>query len=138
MTGGRLRVAAYAFARADGALLLTRIAAGYPSAGAWTLPGGGLEFGEAPEDALHRELREETGLTGTIDGILGINSIVLAPAPRRPEPLHGLRVVYQVTCVGSPQHEEGGSTDRAAWVPLDQLDALPRVELVDYALGIGG
>ncbi len=30
--------------------------------GTWELPGGRLEFGESPEDALHRELREEVGM----------------------------------------------------------------------------
>jgi len=46
---------------ADGRLLLGR-RAGEPWRGYWDTPGGFIEEGEDPLDALRRELKEETGL----------------------------------------------------------------------------
>ena len=45
-----------------------------PKKGFWCLPGGFMELGETPEAAALRELSEETGLTGAIEGLLGVLS----------------------------------------------------------------
>jgi 8-oxo-dGTP diphosphatase len=56
----RFRPGVYAILPQDGALLLTHQARPEPE---FQLPGGGIDPGEQPLAALHREVREETGWT---------------------------------------------------------------------------
>lgn len=66
MTKGRAQkivlVVACALVDADGRVLLAQRPEGKSLAGLWEFPGGKLEPGETPEDALIRELREELGI----------------------------------------------------------------------------
>jgi len=133
------RVAAYAVVVADGRMLLVHWAEADQSG--WSLPGGGLEPGEHPEQAAVREVREETGYDVEIDELLGIDSIVVRGPDRLvPGPdLHGLRIVYRAHVVGGTlTHEVDGSSDEAAWVPLEQVEDLDRVGLVDVARRLAG
>lgn len=68
LEGLRIREAARALLLTpDHEVLLARFE--FPDAGErWALPGGGIEPGETHIDALHRELREETGL---VDAAIG-------------------------------------------------------------------
>lgn len=43
-----------------------------PLKGKWSIPGGGLEFGEALEAGVLREVREETGLDVRLTGSIGV------------------------------------------------------------------
>ena len=131
------RVAAYALCvDQDDRLLLCRIAPGYPSPGAWTLPGGGIDFGEHPADAAVRELEEESGLTGRIESLAFVDSLA-REAQRNSElgPWHAIRIVYRVSITGGAlRHEQDESTDMAAWLTRDELAGLPIVDLVRTSL----
>ena len=67
MTGsqnaGSIHVVAAALIDARRRVLIAQRPAGKHLAGAWEFPGGKLEPGEAPAEALERELREEIGVT---------------------------------------------------------------------------
>jgi 8-oxo-dGTP diphosphatase len=62
LKGSVVRVAAAVLLRKDGAVLLAQRPDGKPYAGYWEFPGGKLETGESPRDALCRELHEELGI----------------------------------------------------------------------------
>jgi ADP-ribose pyrophosphatase YjhB (NUDIX family) len=127
------RVAAYALCTDAGRLLLCRIAPGpWSAVGRWTLPGGGLDFGEPPADGALRELAEETGLVGEVEGLADVFS--WSARWRHPdgsdEAYHAIQVVYRVRVTGGELRDEpDGSTDRAAWFDLDELASLPLVRL---------
>lgn len=63
-------IANKAFVIRGGKVLIIREAPSHPegtNAGKWDVPGGRMDFGELPEEALLREVKEETGLEVTID-----------------------------------------------------------------------
>jgi len=130
----RTYVGAYALCVADGQMLLVRIAPGETEAGGWTLPGGGLLWGEDPADCVLRELTEETGLSGRVVRLAGIFSAQYRRSAERPrDSVHHIGIVYFVhASPGEVRHEQDGSTDRAAWFPLDELKGLPLVAVAEY------
>jgi len=131
--GQLTRVAAYALVLDPGErLLLCRLSGEELYAGSWTLPGGGLDFGEHPRDAVLRELNEETGLTGEIESLAAVESFARADVtdPDGPLRFQAIQIVYRVRLIGGRLRDErAGSTDRAAWFARTDLDALPMVDL---------
>lgn len=135
-----LRVGAYAVVHDERGVLLAHWREG--AYGGWTLPGGGMDPGEHPEQTVVREVAEETGYTVRVDGLLGVLSTIIASADRIPGPgpdLQLLRIVYRCTVVaGDLEVEREGSTDDVAWVALDVIADLQRVDLVDDGLALAG
>ena len=132
-------VAAYALCvDPSGSVLLCRIGPGYDATGKWTLPGGGLDFGEDPALAVIRELHEETGLDGEVDALAFIHSETGRPGAERGArygPYHAIRIVYRVAVTGGElQSELDGSTDAAEWFSRDAASELPLVGLARIAL----
>jgi len=133
----RTRLGAYAVAMDDhGRILLCRLSADEVEAGAWTLPGGGVEFGEHPDDAVLRELEEESGLQGRIDGVLGTFSRVYERSRAADgADLHFIGFLYRVSPVGGALRDEvDGSTDTCAWIGPDELPNVRMVAVARHAI----
>src|SRR6187401_2574765 len=95
----------------------------------WTLPGGGLDFGEHPQLGAMRELAEETGYVGEIDALLGVD--VDHFTARTGVDWHSVRIIYRARVVGGDlTYEREGTTDLAAWMAPDEVDGVAAVPLV--------
>lgn len=100
-----------------GAVLAARRTTPIEAAGRWEFPGGKVEEGESPEDALVREIAEELGcrieVTGWLPGSAPIGDT------------YELRVACGVLTHGEPSPTEH---DLLRWVSADDLDALDWLE----------
>ncbi len=119
-----------AVAVVDGAVLLIRRGRA-PQAGRWSVPGGHVEPGERPEEAVVRELAEETGLVG-VCGPVVLDATV---------DIDGTRywiTDYAVTVVDRRDPVPSDDAEAAAWVPLDKIDRLDLVDGLDVLIAALG
>lgn len=94
----------------------------------WGPPGGGVDDGEHPHEAVLREVWEETGQRVRLTRELAVDTDHwTGRSPRgRWEDFHAVRLVYVADCPEPTEtvvHDVDGSTDRAQWVPLTELPA---------------
>lgn len=96
-----------------------------PFRGFWALPGGFIEYGEKAEEAVIREVKEETGLDVKIEKLVGVYS-----DPRRDPRGHTVSICYLCKVVGG---ELRASSD-AAEVRIFDLKDLSSLKLAfDHA-----
>ncbi len=101
----------------------------------WSLPGGGIDFDESIRDGLVREVFEETGYHVRPDGLLAEDHFT-ARGRTFDGWFRSQRFIFEATITGGElgTTEVGGSTDRAEWVLLADLEGQPRESIVDVAL----
>jgi 8-oxo-dGTP diphosphatase len=97
----------------DGRLLLVERAK-EPLKGYWSLPGGIVEAGEKLEDAIRREVREETGLEVEPASMFEIFERIIPGAEGRPE-YHYVLIDYLCRVVGG-RLAAASDVSGAAWV----------------------
>lgn len=115
----------------DGRVLLVERAK--PPKGIWAFPGGHVELGETLEQAVARELQEETGMTADFRGLLGLYDVI-----RRDE--SGLVTVhYVIACywglAGPEQPMAASDAADVRWVAPEALGGLPLAPNIAAAIG---
>lgn len=108
-----------ALTRPDGAVLVARRRPEKKTGGMWEFPGGKVEEGESPVEALVRELAEELGIVVAAADVGERLAVGRSMAGDRPLLLEGYRIAYD-----GPAPQEGPDHDAIRWVHPDQMDDL--------------
>ena len=126
------RFGAYGILLHDSAILLVRKKSG-PYKGLWDLPGGAIEFGEAPEEALKRELLEESALSITRFEFATTGTALGSYEDRgTPYRFHHVGMIYKV--IDWAQESNLAPEEENCWFKLSDLHSDELTPLAKHAV----
>jgi len=102
----------------------------------YNFPGGGIELGENTEDALKREVKEETGIEISVGKILHCQNSFFK-LPFKGNFVHSIHVFYECKVIGGElstkylDENEKKYAEMAEWVPLTKIPDLKIFSSVD-------
>ena len=118
----KFRPAAFSLLRNEDRLLLLKLKA----TGKYHLPGGGVELGEPLEQALKREVLEETGLQINVGELAFFEELFFYYDPSQTA-YHGLHFYMHATPQSTnlliDSEVSDGSAEKPRWIPIDTLHA---------------
>ena len=109
------RVGCAAIIKRDGKVLLAPRGEIKDYVGLWETPGGALEVGEQPEEAVRREVEEETGLNvESVRLVKSLSRVIDGCVP-------WVSLFYECECSGEPEDLEPKAHGPWKWFALSSL-----------------
>ena len=122
----------------SGRLLRARLTPGQTDEGHWTMPGGGVEWGEHPDATVLRELEEETAARTSAMSASPRSTPLSTNGARSVRTTRSMSLACFEVMPGSfdVRPERDGSTDRCEWFTEHQARKLPRVPIAQFAVDV--
>ncbi len=111
----------------DGRLLMVRRAS-RRGRGNWQVPGGFIEPDETIEQAVVREVAEESGVTAEVEGIVALRNRYA------PDVDNSLYIVLLLRPLSGEPKPDGHEVDRAGYFSLDEIRALDQVPAINLEI----
>ncbi len=100
-----------------------------PNKGTWTLPGGFAEHTETLDEAVQRELREETGIEVKVLGVVGVRT-------RYSEKFGAVLVIFRCELISGEPQADNYEISAAGFFDAEQIAALEPVFPLSREMGL--